>query len=390
MGPTASSLAPLEAVTTITTPSEGGPGGGYLVTHTTYNSNKFVFTKDLTDIDRVTKRANKKALDYFLRDHTQTIKKKLVGNLIIEAYREAGYEGSFNGFEGPENVPLDVQERLNREITTVRNNSLLTFAENRFTAYKKNIKKYNRYVHVTRERQSSYVPLETRYSNGYRKKIERRMKGLAYQYRKGNSVLSTFTLDPKLYGNDKVRMWSEVKGEANNLLTKVRQHFKARGREMPKYFMTVEGQKRPRSCGNPHLHIVFPGVARLMDWRVLKKMWGRGHIGINRSWKGERVRNPVMYATKYITKTYTDTTADNVLTQSLVWLFNVRSFSCSRGLILPLHPKGIGDWTADYIAVCTPQGSFFDDVALIEDRVNGGFAGVFPPPITNNTVAVRG
>jgi hypothetical protein len=93
-----------------------------------------------------------------------------------------------------------------------------------------------------------------------------------------------------------------------------------------------------------------------------------------------------MYASKYITKTYTETTADNVLTQSLVWLFNVKSFSSSQGLVIPLHPQGTGDWTADYIAVCSPQETIFDDFALIENRVNGGYVGDIPPPVTNDTV----
>lgn len=392
-GPTGSSLVPLDPVT-VPSPSGGVPGGGLLGTHTTYNCGQtlvnYVLTKDLTDINRTTKQANRKALDYFLGDLTRTIKRTLVGDLIADDYRKAGYDGSFTGYDGLENVPFDVQERFNQEITTVRNRSLLTYAENRFTDYVKNLKKYNRYVHVIRERQSSYVPLETRYSNGYRERVKRRMNGLAYQYRKAGCVYVVLTLDPKLYGNDKVRMWREHKDDFHDFIDKVRRTFNRRGLPMPKFLHTVEGMKQPRSCGNPHINVVFFGCRRLMDWRKVLTYWGKGSIRINRTWDGQTVRNPVMYVCKYITKTYSNTTADNVLTQSLVWLFNVKSFSSSRDLILPLHPKGTGDWTADYFAVCTPQETFLDDVALIEERVNGGFAGVFPPPITKSTFAVRG
>jgi hypothetical protein len=42
---------------------------------------------------------------------------------------------------------------------------------------------------------------------------------------------------------------------------------------------------------------------------------------------------------KYISKTYTDTNESNKLTQALCWLFNIRSYQCSRGLIYPIKTK---------------------------------------------------
>ena len=403
----ASPLTRLTVSSPTLSPLEGGVGGGYLVTHTTYNSNvskseleplslenranppreyeKYIITKDLTDINRQTKQANIQALDYLLNDLSTSIRRKLTLELVEDHFNKNGLDLFYNGnYDEIEHVPLFLQERFTNALVTVRNDSLLTYAENKFTSYIANLKRYRRYVHVVRENQSSFVPLETRYSNGYREKVQRRMKGLAYQYRRGSSVLATFTLDPKLYGNDKVRMWTEIRSEVNVFLTKVRRYLNRRGLPMPPYLCTIEAMKQPRSCGNPHVHIVFVGVGRLMDWRVLRKLWGVGNIWINRSWKGEKVRNPVMYASKYITKTYTETTADNVLTQSLVWLFNVKSFSSSQGLVVPLHPQGVGDWTADYIAVCSPQETIFDDFALIENRVNGGYVGDIPPPFTNH------
>ena len=79
----------------------------------------------------------------------------------------------------------------------------------------------------------------------------------------------------------------------------------------------------------------------------------------------------------------TDTDADNCLTQSLVWLFNRRSFDCSKGLVAPLYPKGCGDWSADYLCVCDPQRFPIDDMVLIQSRFSlfyGGSGGFIPPP----------
>ena len=371
--------------------------GGYLVRHTTYNCNNFVLIKDLQEINRQTKHANRRALDYVLNDLTSSIRRKLTENLLTDQENrtlqdfvdnnrraELFYNGNFDELK---DIPLNVIERFNQSVTNVRNESLLTYAENRFTDYIKNLKKYRRYVHVHRgENQSTFIPMETRYSDGYRKKIHRRMKGLSYQYRGAQSVLLTLTLNPELYGYDKIRMWEEIRIEIHNFLTKLKQYLNARGRELPPYLCTIEGMKQPRSCGNPHAHLVFVGAHRLLDYRVIRKLWGKGHIGINRSWKGERIRNPVMYASKYITKTYANTTAENVLTQSLLWLFNVRSFSCSRGLVLPLKPKSLGDWTADYIAICSPHETLIDDVESIEERLHSGYAGYVPPPITNHAL----
>ena len=372
-------------------PLEGGAGGGLLGTHTTYNwgqnSQKYVLVKDLTELNHNTKHANLTALNYFLDDLTTSIHRKLTKELVEEHFNEHGLDLFYNGnYEELEHVPLFVQEQFNSEIATVRNNSLLTYAENKFTEYIENLKRYRRYVHVTRENQSSFVPLDTRYSNGYREKIYRRMNGLAYQYRKSGCVYVVLTLDPKKYGNDKVRMWQEHKNDFHDFIQKVRRNFSRCGLSMPKYLHTVEGMKQPRSCGNPHINVVFFGCRRLMDWRKVLQYWGKGNIRINRTWDGQTVRNPVMYVCKYITKTYSNTCAENVLTQSLVWLFNVKSFSSSHGLIVPLHPKSTGDWTADYFAVCSPQETIFDDFSLIEDRVNGGYVGDVPPPISNHAL----
>ena len=55
---------------------------------------------------------------------------------------------------------------------------------------------------------------------------------------------------------------------------------------------------------------------------------------------------------KYISKTYTDTNEKNELTKALCWLFNIRSYQCSRGLISPLKPKpGFSGWFSKYLII---------------------------------------
>jgi hypothetical protein len=357
-----------------------------LGTHTTYkwgqDAEQYVLLKDLTEVNHRTKHANMCALDYFLNDLTTSIHRKLMLECVSD-YCSTNEELYYNGdFRGMVNVPLFVSERMEKELVAVRNASLLTYAENKFTGYVNNLKRYHRYLHVRREGQDDFKLLETRYSNSYREKIYRRMNGLAYQYRKAGCVYLVLTLDPKKYGYDKIRMWREHKKDFHNFIQKVRRNFARRGLDLPKYIHTVEGMKEPRSCGNPHINVVFFGCRRLLDWRLVLQYWGKGSIRINRTKDGYKVRNPVMYVCKYITKTYMNTDAENVLTQSLVWLFNCKSFSCSNGLIVPLHPKSTGEWTADYIAVCSPQETIFEDIDLIKKRAvgGGGFVGTIPPP----------
>ena len=149
----------------------------------------------------------------------------------------------------------------------------------------------------------------------------------------------------------------------------VSRHLKKQGKQLPPYLATIEAQKKPSSCGNPHIHLVFVGASRLLDWRKLAQYWGKGFVYINRDGHGKKVRSPISYITKYITKTFSDNNADNTLTQSLVWLFNVKSYTCSRGLIAPLYPSGCGDWYATYFISVSPQENYFAEVDLMNKYV---------------------
>lgn len=185
------------------------------------------------------------------------------------------------------------------------------------------------------------VELHNRFSKSRQKKIKKRISWLAYHYGQSNCVMLTLTLDPKKFQNDKFKMWEDIKKEQNRFLTALKYYFEKRGIPFPKYLSTIESMEGRIENGFigkglPHLHIVFIGATRLLDWRKIRDLWGLGHIWINRTSKGKKIRNPLDYVAKYITKTYTDTSEDNRLSQALCWLFKVRSYSCTRGLIYPL------------------------------------------------------
>jgi hypothetical protein len=166
------------------------------------------------------------------------------------------------------------------------------------------------------------------------------MNWLIWKYGNANCVSLVLTLNPKIYDNNLFDMCINIKKEMNRFLTALKYYFKKYNIIFPEYIATIEFQK----SGNPHLHFVFFRCTRLMDWRKLRKLWGRGHISVNRTYDGYKIKNPINYITKYITKTFTKTNDENCLSQSLVWLFNIRSFSTSRGLITPIKAKNSGEW----------------------------------------------
>jgi hypothetical protein len=239
------------------------------------------------------------------------------------------------------------------------NELLLEYADRMFKRYLHEINDSERFIFAKDKITDEGIvfELDTRYSESYQKKIMRRAKYLSYHYRKSPSVLLTLTLDPKKYGYDKFRMWTEIKHEYNRFITAVKYYFKKQGIELPPYVCTIEAQKGRSennyvSRGNPHLHICFLGASRLLDWRLIEKLWGCGFIYINRSpLDNRKIRNPVNYIMKYITKTYTDTNDENRLTQSLCWLFNVRSYQCSRGLITPLKQSHETLFNSEYLII---------------------------------------
>jgi len=260
------------------------------------------------------------------------------------------------------------------------NAQLLEYAEKSFTAYINDIDSADRFIYADDPISDDkiVIELDTRYSRSYQEKIIRRANYLSYHFRNSRSVLLTLTIDPSKYTDDKLKMWMDIKDQYNRFITAVKYYFKKQGLKLPPYICTVEAQKgRPENNyiarGNPHLHICFLGASRLMDWRKLRDLWGLGHIWINRSSDNRKIRNPVNYIMKYITKTYTETNNDNRLTQSLCWLFNIRSYQCSRGLITPLKPKSDSSYTSKYLIIVDDNrysAFLYGNVSLIPDMIN--------------------
>jgi len=293
--------------------------------------------------DHETKRRNKIALERLMEEIDDNTIKRQMFNECVEYYNKNCNGYWCEGFEIPLEIAIQYNDKK-RNIIKRKNSFLLEYAETEFTKYLLDDER-NKFIYATSEDgDQAIIELDNRYSKSYRDRIERRARFLQWNFRKAQSVLLTLTIDPKLYNYDKYQMWIAIKKEYNRFITNLKYHFKKIGRPFPRYLSTIEAQKgRPENNyvarGNPHLHIVFFGVARLMDWTKIRDIWKNGHIWINRSSARKKIRNPVSYIMKYICKTYTDTNKENKLTQSLCWLFNKRSFQCSRNLIIPLKPK---------------------------------------------------
>lgn len=202
------------------------------------------------------------------------------------------------------------------------------------------------------------LPLTHRFSVEYMKKIRSRMSSLKKRHNESSAVMLTLTLNPALYKN-KLEMWLSIKDDLHRFMMLFKYHFKKEKRDFPPYLSAIHSQKN----GNPHIHIVFLNATRLMDWHKIEKFWGKGYVWINRTQGGGKIRHPVSYITKYITRTFTKV-KENSLTQAMVWFFACRSYSYSRGLVLPLSGNG-----SEWIAVCFVVASSYVESDVIQLKV---------------------
>lgn len=343
---------------------------------------KSVVFVDPDNIDHKVKRANKKAMEYYLETKVSEVKNGLASKLYAK-YR--GWDENFASVAKCfANFPIEVTLEYNKNIISYKNQSLLNYAEETFLRYIFKVESQNKYLllqHKTEDIQSMKLLL-TRYHKSYCNKIKKRMDWLKHEYGNSSAVLLTLTLDPKKFNQDKYEMWNTITKELRRFMEALRIHFKRAGRVFPKYLWAVEGQKN----GNPHLHIVFFRSTRLVDWRQLLSYWGNGAIYINKTDDGQKVRYPINYVTGYITKTFGNTNFNNVRTQSLVWLFNLHSFNRSHGLIVPLNPKGYGDWTLSYLAAIEKTDNMLSEMDIIKSVL----AGLFDPKRINGPPAAKG
>jgi hypothetical protein len=269
--------------------------------------------------------------------------------------------------DDPWQMSLDQIVDLNKNLRSVSDEYLLKFAKSCFKAYLKQ-NRDPRYVVAQKGKETRFIPLKTRFSKSYQKKIIKRMNYLIATRENQNAVLLTLTLDPKLF-KTKLDMW-QIRKQQHRFIEDLRQIFKRSGKEFPEYLEGIEAQKKPKSMGNPHLHFCFFNCKRLLDWRKIRDLWGFGHISINRTKDGSKIKYPINYICKYILKTFTDNSKENNLTQALVWFFGVRSYTCSRGLVWPLNKKGPGGWRVDYLVVFSPK-VLESDLNLVKTG-NGG------------------
>lgn len=108
------------------------------------------------------------------------------------------------------------------------------------------------------------------------------------------------------------------------------------------YMWVIEAQK----SGYPHIHMLFFGKEYIFDngtWedyrnreagittdKSIQSMWTYGFTSVNRTEEGKEVKNPIHYVMKYVRKTWNDWNEETVLTKSMLWAFNKRSFNVSR------------------------------------------------------------
>lgn len=335
---------------------------------------------DPVDIDHKKKNANKKAMEFYVENKVSECKKGLLKKLMKEFHQR---DYVFDWEIDENKIPLQLSMKYNRQITRYKNVALLDYAEETFLRYIMTVEREHKYLvlqHQELQDQQKMMLLLTRYHQQYCDKIKKRMDWLSHEYGNSSAVFLTLTMDPKKFNHDKFLMWDIITKEVDRFLKAVRMNFKRAGRTFPKYLWAIEGQKN----GNPHVHIVFFKARRLLDWRQLLQYWGNGAIYINRTKDGEKIRYPINYITSYITKTFGNTNFDNIRTQSLIWLFNHHSFNRSKNLIIPLNPKGCGDWILNYLAIVDNTNNPISEMDIIWARLDKMFnptLWVKPPPI---------
>ena len=358
--------------------------------------NKIRFTP-VDNIERHTKKANIEAMKYYISEKTHEIKRSLLlkkyNEWVLRDYPEINPNDNNFVFDiNYSKLPLEVVTNYQRELTDYKNSCLLDFAERSFSGYIKSLNKTNRYLYLENN-QTGYNSLKkliTRYSDTYRKKIVKRMNWLMWSYGNENCCLLTLTIDPKKYDYDKFEMWKDIGKKYERFIEKLKVYFKRHNRPFPPYLFGIEAMYgRPEnnyiSRGNPHLHVCFFNCKYLMPVEKIEEYWGQGFVKINSTAKNEKIRYPIHYITKYITSTFTNNSPDNTLVQSMVWLFNKHSFDHSSGLVLPLYPKGSGDWSLSGIVSIDSNYSQIDEMIVIQEVMRSLFGGFkTPPPITNN------
>lgn len=264
--------------------------------------------------------------------------------------------------------PIEVYEKYNNALEMLENNGLMFFAEKQFLKWYKRIKKKSRYILLRNGEKKALKKIICRFDKKYAKMINNRMNCLMYQYGNENACSVTLTLNPANFRNSKMAMWTCINILLNEFMTELKRYLKNNGTDV-KYIRCIEAMKGRKENeyvgrGNPHIHICLFGV-KWIPKEIIDKLWPYGWTFINSTAKGQKVRYPIHYVTKYITKTYNENDVNNTLNQSLVWFFNKNSFDHSVNLVYPLYKKGSGSWVCEYLVEMDPLDDVFKEMDLI-------------------------
>lgn len=242
------------------------------------------------------------------------------------------------------------------------NEMLVNVAKKEFCKYLQENKKKTIYLKSIKDDEIIPIPLKNRWCKERRNKVKKRMAYLNYENRSAMCTMLTATVDPKKYHNDHYYIGTQFPKWMNNFLTKIKKilcyekvyhcipqkdgtikrrigYEKYRDLEYLRgnEFMEGRAENEYVAKGLIHAHIVFIGANRLMDWRKLRRLWGHGHIYINRSSLNKKVRSPLSYMTKYVTKGIDIKDNKNLTTNALNWFFGLRSYTYSNKLVYPLY-----------------------------------------------------
>ncbi len=165
---------------------------------------------------------------------------------------------------------------------------------------------------------------KSRYSKQGRLALGRRVRqGANYHVEKGVFVTLTYahdiTCDQAWAG-----LSEDIKRTMNGIKIKYKRENKIKGKVDLQYFWVVEAQE----SGYPHVHIFYADIDWLLDKKVIRRIWKRGHVYAN---KRQRV-NIGKYMSKYLTKQeYKADQAERIkIVMFFVWKYKIRLYGFSQ------------------------------------------------------------
>lgn len=155
---------------------------------------------------------------------------------------------------------------------------------------------------------------------------------------KDKGVFLTLTVD---HSRTLREAWENIAKRWNVFMTRLAKELGINRKELH-YIWVLEAQGN----GYPHIHALFLGIDYLFwagnkkQWlddnshsKNLKHFWKWGSVFVNTTKSGSTIESPVSYLMKYIRKTWSQNPDSKaLLTQSLLWVFNKRSWNVSRSL----------------------------------------------------------